>query len=227
LIVIARPRNLSGFTLIELLVVITIILILIAIALPNFLESQIRAKVVRVESELRVLSIAVESYHGDRAVYPYMSVPSLDYTFLTDGFRWLTSPVAYLTTLPIDPFSQPVEPPNFAERGPNYKFHSTTPIPMAGLRRLSNVDAYFIFSYGPNWDPDSYTLTNAAWPFSLTENPCSIDRIPIWTYSPTNGTRSVGDIVRFGGEYRAGNWCLNGVRMIGRDFKVGRAWDGT
>ena len=37
----------AGFTLIELLVVVAIILILIAIALPNFLEAQTRSKISR------------------------------------------------------------------------------------------------------------------------------------------------------------------------------------
>ncbi|MBK7496274.1 MAG: prepilin-type N-terminal cleavage/methylation domain-containing protein [Candidatus Omnitrophica bacterium] len=36
--------NTRGFTLIELLIVIAIILILIGIALPNFLEAQVRAR---------------------------------------------------------------------------------------------------------------------------------------------------------------------------------------
>jgi len=40
----------KGFTLIELLIVIAIILILIAIALPNFLEAQIRARMTRAKA---------------------------------------------------------------------------------------------------------------------------------------------------------------------------------
>ncbi|KXK39104.1 MAG: Fimbrial protein precursor [Candidatus Hinthialibacteria bacterium OLB16] len=47
-----------GFTLIELLIVIAIILILISIALPNFLEAQMRAKVARVRSEFRSIEAA-------------------------------------------------------------------------------------------------------------------------------------------------------------------------
>ncbi|MCA9444540.1 MAG: prepilin-type N-terminal cleavage/methylation domain-containing protein, partial [Candidatus Omnitrophica bacterium] len=62
-----RPK---GFTLIELLIVIAIILILIAIALPNFLESQMRAKIARVMSEQRSFSIAMESYFQDFREYP-------------------------------------------------------------------------------------------------------------------------------------------------------------
>ena len=65
-----RMTRRTGFTLIELLIVIAIILILIAIALPNFLESQMRAKVARVQAEQRSFSIAMESYYQDFRDYP-------------------------------------------------------------------------------------------------------------------------------------------------------------
>jgi len=62
-------RRHKGFTLIELLIVIAIILILISIALPNFLEAQIRAKVARAQGDVRSLGQAQESYFLDRKVY--------------------------------------------------------------------------------------------------------------------------------------------------------------
>jgi type II secretion system protein G len=62
--------NRQGFTLIELLIVIAIILILIAIALPNFLDAQIRAKITKCEAEMRGLAQALESYRTDWPRYP-------------------------------------------------------------------------------------------------------------------------------------------------------------
>jgi prepilin-type N-terminal cleavage/methylation domain-containing protein len=56
-------KRIKGFTLIELLIVIAIILILIAIALPNFLEAQIRARVTKANGELRSLSTACFDYN--------------------------------------------------------------------------------------------------------------------------------------------------------------------
>ncbi|MCA9442211.1 MAG: prepilin-type N-terminal cleavage/methylation domain-containing protein, partial [Candidatus Omnitrophica bacterium] len=56
-------RKKSGFTLIELLIVIAIILILIAIALPNFLEAQIRARVTKANGELRSIATALFDYN--------------------------------------------------------------------------------------------------------------------------------------------------------------------
>lgn len=63
-------KHLSGFTLIELLIVVAIIAILAAIAVPNFLEAQTRAKVSRVMSDLRSMGTAIEMYTIDHNKQP-------------------------------------------------------------------------------------------------------------------------------------------------------------
>lgn len=60
----------NGFTLIELLIVIAIILILIGIALPNFLAAQIRAKVARAEADLKSIATAIEFFRTEHSNYP-------------------------------------------------------------------------------------------------------------------------------------------------------------
>ena len=93
-----RKQNLSnrtpasGFTLIELLIVIAIILILIAIALPNFLEAQVRAKVTNATSEMRSLKIALVAYGLDHPFYPAdileqgLSIPGPEHSWTRSYF---------------------------------------------------------------------------------------------------------------------------------------------
>lgn len=87
-----------GFTLIELLIVVAIIGILAAIAVPNFLNAQVRAKIARCKSDLRSIGIALDQYNLDRNDYP-------PFGFL----HLLTTPVAYLTSIPNDVFPPPYQ----------------------------------------------------------------------------------------------------------------------
>ena len=113
-----RPTT-RAFTLIELLIVVAIIAILAAIAVPNFLEAQVRAKVSRCRADMRSLTTAVEAYAVDHNKYPLngvlvagggIQVPQTDgigapaHKFLTHS---VTTPVSYITSLPLDPFVQP------------------------------------------------------------------------------------------------------------------------
>src|SRR3990172_4475620 len=101
----------KGFTLIELLIVIAIILILIAIALPNFLDAQIRARVASARGGLRAIQTGFEAYYADYGEY----ITSHRFSFLNrtsppnvDGsdMRLLTTPIPYIKgTLPRDPFT--------------------------------------------------------------------------------------------------------------------------
>lgn len=102
-------KTLSGFTLIELLIVVAIIAILAAIAVPNFLEAQTRAKVSRTKSDMRSLATALETYHIDNRKYP----PSYEQQNTTIEPRLrrlvkLTTPVSYMTSIPPDVFSRDV-----------------------------------------------------------------------------------------------------------------------
>lgn len=75
-----------GFTLIELLIVIAIILILISIALPNFMEAQIRARLTSTRACLHAYRTANEAYNADFRVY----IPDVDgqETEKTTGRSW-------------------------------------------------------------------------------------------------------------------------------------------
>jgi len=58
-------------TIIHLIIILVIIAALIAIAVPNFLEAQVRSKVSRVRSDARSLATAIEAYYIDNNAYPH------------------------------------------------------------------------------------------------------------------------------------------------------------
>ena len=67
-------RNRKGFTLIELMVVIAIIIILAAIAIPNYINMTRMAQVSRASSDAAVLGTALECYRTDHGLYPLTGV---------------------------------------------------------------------------------------------------------------------------------------------------------
>lgn len=171
-----------AFTLIELLVVVAIMAILAAVAVPNFLEAQTRGKVARVASDLRTLMGAIEAYHVDNNVYPHAAIGDFH---VPQPLVAITTPIAYLSAIPADPFSPaPINfVPDVVMEGYNYKDAATTAKGMPGetygwyVWWEDRSRQYLVHSPGPN----------RVW-----------DVIPFADYDPTNGTISTGDILRLG-----------------------------
>ena len=66
-------RNQKGFSLIELLLVVAVILIISAIAVPNFLRSRLRANEASAVASLRVINTAAVTYSIS---YPDLGFPT-------------------------------------------------------------------------------------------------------------------------------------------------------
>jgi type IV pilus assembly protein PilA len=67
-------RNQKGFSLIELLLVVAVILIVTAIAVPNFLRSRMRANEASAVASIRVIHTAAVTYS---MTYPNLGYPAL------------------------------------------------------------------------------------------------------------------------------------------------------
>jgi prepilin-type N-terminal cleavage/methylation domain-containing protein len=215
-------RTRTAFTLIELLIVVAIIAILAAIAVPNFLEAQIRSKVSRVKADQRSLATALETYVVDHNHYPpNKSNPRYQ---LSDVF-FLTTPISYITNVGIkDPFAPGFEVSNNLDSFQYFNFESS---PADGAFR--SWGSYFdndsvprlsccLASWGPNAGkteitvpPGTHGNDGGEWygafgpglpPSSTGVSTLGIDRV----YDPTNGTISAGDILRVAGA--TGGWEL-------------------
>lgn len=198
-------REGPGFTLIELLVVCSIILILVSISMPNYMESMTRAKVVRVTADMRALSVAMTSYSLDFKYYPPDHHPSI---FRPDlkGLNQLTTPIVYIDAVPYDIFNPPNSGMNTTEASFGLASTGKTIAQMMLQGERPKVQAFAIFSHGPSLLTRFYGLEE--WPCHAGNDPCP-NKVGFLRYSPTNGTKSAGEILQLGGESRSGNYCID------------------
>ena len=199
-------RTQRAFTLIELLIVVAIIAILAAIAVPNFLEAQVRSKVSRTHSDMRSIAAALEMYFVDYTSYPAPLWNGAEHRF--GAYACLSTPIAYLTSEFVDPFIPTrTATPGLAIAGYEYGAgkagqHASRNWDASGgsVWRFPN-DTWLLESTGPDLVEDTLgELRTLSYPWvQFGQKPNAIAPLVGLIYDPSNGTRSAGQIFRTGG----------------------------
>lgn len=176
-------KNSPSFTLIELLIVVAIIGILAAIAVPNFLNAQIRAKIARCEADLRACKSAVMMYQLDNNAYPPISQ--------NPGYqipKQLTTPIAYLSSIPSDEFPQDPDDVYFSfGTTDDYYFATQEYFKQHNfswrVQEGGHLYEFNLMGRGPDGDwADAQTGAK------------EVDEPLTWRYDPSNGLVSSGNI---------------------------------
>jgi prepilin-type N-terminal cleavage/methylation domain-containing protein len=210
-----RHLKKGGFTLIELLIVVAIIAILAAIAVPNFIEAQIRAKISRVKSDMRAMSVTMESYRVDNNTY----VPGTDksnggpYRFPGTDPKWgsylamLSTPIAYIT----NPFFQDVFAPNRDKQATQ----GTSQINSNGVWDFNRYTTFNDAGHAgwSDWGPDNWgvPVTNAAKPSPAIPNNPKAGRATNWYTFWSLGPSSAFYEVNVDGANQ--RWCWSGTNQ--------------
>ncbi len=199
---IAQMKN-KAFTLIELLIVVAIIAILAAIAVPNFLEAQVRSKVSRAKADMRSLATAVEAYSVDHNHYPLaVSLEDPGEFTMFSGIEpieslapfTVTTPVAYITSLPRDIF------PDKEQTDTNQTFHYLDRQTADRRNEPTLFEDYHEALYGTRQN-FGYWMFTVGPDLNHDEDLSGGDPdLATALYDPTNGTVSSGDIYYFQGK---------------------------
>ncbi len=201
-----KPRQCNAFTLIELLIVVAIIAILAAIAVPNFLEAQVRAKISRAVSDMRALQTSLETYRIDTNDYPYVTnyypdpyaVPGSPYQGKANSAGGLTSPIAYIASIPQDAFGGTRDTSDlYRTLCPDDYFYATK-------KYFDSRNFPWEVSLSDNGPKHLYALQSKGPDKAWARNPPQgagtdeLDRPYRWQYDATNGTLSSGNIIKSG-----------------------------
>jgi len=167
-----------------MLIVLAVFLILALIFFMSSNHAMVKTKISRVLQEEKELASALQVYQND-----YMDVPTQ-----AQGWNRLVSAGSYMSAIPNDPFNQ-------IGSGPHLYIY---------ISDLSAAHRCLVVSVGPDGRSDfqdaldayrtangGMTLSGTDWMRPTLMSPAQASQfITQYTYDPTNGTTSAGDIIR-------------------------------
>lgn len=217
-----RVSRLLAMSKVEVVLLSAFVGLLAMAALPHFSELSILSDVAAVKRDLKAIGAAMESYRADHGTYPANNSdsPLPGHTTRSEvDQRLLTTPVAYMATMPVDPFrvmgnvgAQYPIPTAYRIYAVSYTTITMYPGYYRSLSKYPKT-AWNNWSVGPDWvtNTDGYrpllrVLTNESGPIPQI----GLDRTGNYIagsgsyyglrYDPTNGSVSWGDIYWFGGD---------------------------
>lgn len=185
-----------AFTLIELLIVVAIIGILAAIAVPNFLNAQARAKLTKSYANMKSAQTGILAYIVDNNWAPIDKGPDAE---TGETYLALTTPIAYMSS--IDAFHDQYFT-NTEEDVGRYTGYGA-PLHVGKFEDKARFDlfsraniTFFLYGWGPDRKPDYPWPTPDAGMLSF-DNPSitGANRDGGLFYHPSNGTISEGDLI--------------------------------
>lgn len=184
-----------GATLLDVMTVTAQLGMMSGLTLITYAEAMTRAKIAVVKNDLRVMTVAFESYYVDNSAYP---------ANLTD-FKGLLHPIDYLNgAFPLDPFN-PAHTYFMMNLSPDDEIAYETVTAAfpddPAMRENFFEQAYLLLSAGPDME---YELDQVD---GDVEDILASEDLPAWLqeladanggviYDPTNGSLSSGDLGR-------------------------------
>ena len=168
--------------------IVAVIGILAAIAIPNYRHAQARAKIARTMYDQRNVGTALEAFHIDNNRLPTVREYNESGPLMADPApggaseatgepQWLTRPVAYISSMPADPY-----------REGDYHY---------GYWTINDV--WILRSYGPDGVPSADLQALGEGLAGMAENRWNRDAWPAnlrdMQYDPSNGLQSDGDLL--------------------------------